>query len=105
VSGLKGLPADSTVMPRRFVVLALTVCVLAAAGSATAASATRWPAPEEKAYMSNCKRTSHGMTAICLCTLRALERKYTERQISALFLKKPAQFTTIMRRTVLSCRG
>ena len=90
-------------MPRRFVVLALTLVVLVAAGSATAARTARWPAAEEKAYMSNCKRTSHGMAAMCLCTLRALERKYTDRQISALFLKKPTQFTALMRRTVLAC--
>jgi hypothetical protein len=91
-------------MPRRFVLLVVAVCVLVAAGSSTAARASRWPAAEEKAYMSNCKRTSHGQAAICLCTLRALERRYTDRQIATLYLKKPAQFTAVMRRTVLACR-
>ena len=91
-------------MPRRLVLLVVVVCVLVAAGSAAAARASRWPAAEEKAYMSNCKRTSHGQTAVCLCTLRALERHYTDRQISSLYLSKPAQFTAIMRRTVLACR-
>jgi hypothetical protein len=91
-------------MPRRLVLLVVAVCLLVAAGAATAARASRWPAAEERAYMSNCKRTSHGQAAMCLCTLRALERRYTDRQVSALFLNKPAQFTTIMRRTVLACR-
>ncbi len=91
-------------MPRRLAVLAIAVCVLVAAGAATAAGASRWPAAEEKAYMTNCKRTSHGQTATCLCTLRALERKYTDRQVAALYVNKPAQFTALMRRIVLACR-
>ena len=90
-------------MPRRLVLLVLAVSVLVAAGAASAARASRWPAAEERAYMTNCKRTSHGMTAMCLCTLRALERRYTSRQIASLYLHKQAQFTAIMRRTVLAC--
>jgi hypothetical protein len=89
---------------KRTILLFLIACLsMASSAGAASRSESRWRASTERAYMTNCVLTSHGKTARCKCTLRILERRYTEAQMVNLYLHRQARLLTIMRQTVAAC--
>jgi hypothetical protein len=80
--------------------LALTV----GASAATARTANKWPAAAEHAFLVNCYRTSGGRVAACKCELHWLERRYTLKQISSIFLHDPVRSQRIILKAALACR-
>ena len=73
----------------------------APAGTATA---SRWPAIQERAFLANCKITSHGNVAACLCELHWLEAHYSFRQITTFYLHDRQRMIRILLRAAAACR-
>ncbi|MDX6369872.1 MAG: hypothetical protein QOG93_1374 [Gaiellaceae bacterium] len=73
----------------------------APAGTATA---SRWPAVQERAFLANCKITSHGNVAGCRCELHWLEAHYSFRQITSLYLHDKQRMVRVLLRAVAACR-
>ena len=80
------------------------LAALAVASSAGAAlRQSRWPASFERAFLVNCTATSNGMTSACQCELRALERRYTYRQLATIYLHDQVRLRAILLRTARTC--
>jgi hypothetical protein len=87
-------------MKRTIFLLVLIACLsIASSAGAASRSESRWRASTEHAYLSNCAITSHGNVAKCRCTLRILEKRYTEAQMTSLYLHHQARLLVIMRQT------
>ena len=91
-------------MVRRAAAASLAVFAFGVASStALGASAQRWPAVQERAFVANCVRTSGGMGAYCRCELHWLEARYTFRQISALYLNGGVRLRRVVLRSAAAC--
>jgi hypothetical protein len=73
----------------------------APAGTATA---SRWPAIQERAFLANCKITSHGNVSACRCELHWLEAHYSFRQITTYYLHDRQRMIRILLRAAAACR-
>jgi hypothetical protein len=89
-------------LPLILIVLAVTLGAFAApAGTATA---SRWPAIQERAFLANCKITSHGNVVACRCELHWLEAHYSFRQITTYYLHDRQRMIRILLRAAAACR-
>ena len=91
-------------MKRSAAALVVVLALGIATPAATARTANRWPRLQERAFLASCKITSHGRVAVCRCALTWLERRYTYRQIAAIFLHDKTRMARIVVRAVLACR-
>ena len=93
-------------MARKPAIAAVILLLAFSIGSstATARSANRWPAAFERSFLVNCNATSGGLVAACRCELRWLERRYTYRQITTIYLRDQARVIRILRRAALACK-
>jgi hypothetical protein len=69
-----------------------------------AATSSRWPAIQERAFLANCKITSHGNVVGCRCELHWLEAHYSFRQITAFYLHDRQRMIRILLRAATACR-
>jgi hypothetical protein len=89
-------------LPLILIVFAVTFGAVAApAGTATA---SRWPPVQERAFLANCKITSHGNVTACRCELHWLEAHYSFRQITSYYLHDKQRMVRILLRAVAACR-
>lgn len=72
--------------------------------SAGTATASRWPAIQERAFLANCKITSHGNVTACRCELHWLEAHYSFRQITTFYLHDRQRMIRILLRAAAACR-
>ena len=83
-----------------FFALSLGACTAAA----ETATASRWPAIQERAFLANCNATSHGNVAGCRCELHWLETHYSFRQLTTIFVHDKQRMIRIMLRAATACR-
>lgn len=89
-------------LPLILVFFALSLGAFTApAGTATSSP---WPAVQERAFLANCKITSHGNVTGCRCELHWLEARYSFRQISTIYLHDKRRMIRIMLRAAAACR-
>jgi len=88
---------------RQALVLGTVVLALFTASSAGAQSSYDYPASFERAFMASCNASSGGMTSMCRCALRWIERRYTYRQIAWIFLHDKARMRKIMTSAAYAC--
>ncbi len=90
---------------RRAIAILVLLSALSVGGSnAAAQSENRWPAVFEESFLVNCKAASGGLVAGCRCELRWLEKRYTYRQITTIFLRDQPRARRILTRAALACR-
>lgn len=90
-------------LPLILVLFALSLGA-SAAPAGNAATASRWPAVQERAFLANCKITSHGNVTACRCELHWLEAHYSFRQITTYYLHDRQRMIRILLRAALACR-
>jgi hypothetical protein len=88
---------------RQALVLGTVVLALIVAPSASARSTYDYPSSFERAFMSSCNASSGGMTSMCRCALRWIERRYTYRQIAWIFVHDKARMRKIMVNAAYAC--
>ena len=89
-------------LPLILVVFALSLGAFTApAGTATT---SRWPAVQERAFLANCKITSHGNVTACRCELHWLEAHYSFQQITSYYLHDRQRMIRILVRAATACR-
>lgn len=91
-------------MKRAIAALTLLLALSVGASNASARSANRWPADQERAFLVNCNATSGGHISACRCALRWLERRYTYQQIATVYLHDQVRFRRILIRAIVACR-
>jgi hypothetical protein len=84
--------------------LVLAVALAFGSSASTARGASGWPASFERSFLASCNATSGGRLAACRCELRWLERRYTYRQISTIFLRDRGRLLKVVTRAALACR-
>jgi len=92
-------------MTQKLALLAAVLPVVwmsAAAGPASAAP-NRWPVAGEHSFLRSCYLTSGGRIAGCRCELAWLERRFTYRGITALYLHDQIRLRPILVHAALSC--
>jgi hypothetical protein len=88
----------------RFGVVTLAaVIALGAASTASARGSYVWPSADQRAYQAGCARTSGGNVALCRCQMKWLERRYSYRQMSALYLHHRKALILAITKASLAC--
>jgi hypothetical protein len=88
---------------RQALVLGSVVLALLAASSASAQTASDYPPSFERAFMSSCNASSGGMTSMCRCALRWIERRYTYRKLAWIYAHDKARMRKIMVSSASAC--
>jgi hypothetical protein len=84
--------------------LGLVIALAAACADASAASTYRYPPAFERSFLASCNASSGGMTTMCRCALRWIERRYTYRQFVSMYLHDATRMRRIMVRAAYACR-
>jgi hypothetical protein len=74
----------------------LSVAWISAAVRPASATANRWPVASEHSFLRNCYLTSGGRIASCRCELAWLERRFTYRGITAIYLHDQIRLRPIL---------
>ena len=90
-------------MKLAFALVAASHALLAGSSTAAARTAYDYPSSFERAFMSSCNTSSGGMTSMCRCALRWIERRYTYRQISWIYVHDRARMRKIMVNAAYAC--
>ena len=90
-------------MRQALVLATVLLALLAGSSTAGARSAYDYPSSFERAFMSSCNASSGGMTSMCRCALRWIERRYTYRQISWIYVHDTARMRKIMVSAAYAC--
>jgi hypothetical protein len=84
-------------------VLTLAVVIaIAMPAAASARSSYQWPRVDERGYLTGCDATS-GNAALCRCQLRWLERRYTYKQFTGLYLHHRKTLILALTKASLAC--
>jgi hypothetical protein len=81
----------------------LSVAWISAAVGPASATPNRWPLASEHSFLRSCYLTSGGRIAGCRCELAWLERRFTYRGITALYLHDQTRLRPILAHAALSC--
>lgn len=91
-------------MKRSLAAVVVLLGLTLGSSAATARPENRWPPAAERAFLTNCYRTSGGDVAGCKCELHWLERRFTTKQIASIFLHDPVRARKIIVKSALACR-
>ena len=88
---------------RQALVLGTIVLALIVAPSASARGTYDYPSSFERAFMASCNASSGGKTSMCRCALRWIERRYTYRKLSWIYIHDKARMRKIMTNAAYAC--